>query len=80
MINHKLKCQSIYFNASVAGDKPFTIRLNDRDYQIGDTITKYEYNSNKPTGRTADFIITYILKDFDNGLYPNYCILGLKPI
>ena len=37
---HNLKIKAEYANAKLAGDKMFEIRLNDRDYKIGD-IVKY---------------------------------------
>ena len=35
---HNLKIKAEYANAKLRGDKPFEIRLNDRDFKIGDLI------------------------------------------
>ena len=35
---HNLKIKAEYANAKLAGDKMFEIRLNDRNYKIGDII------------------------------------------
>jgi len=35
---HELKIKAEYANAKLKGIKPFEIRLNDRDYQVGDII------------------------------------------
>lgn len=35
---HNLKIKAEYANAKLKGDKPFEIRLNDRDYKVGDII------------------------------------------
>lgn len=37
---HELKIKAEYANAKLKGIKPFEIRLNDRDYKVGD-IVKY---------------------------------------
>ena len=35
---HNLKIKAEYANAKLRGDKPFEIRLNDRDFKVGDLI------------------------------------------
>ena len=35
---HELKIKAEYANAKLKGIKPFEIRLNDRNYQVGDII------------------------------------------
>lgn len=35
---HYLKIKAEYANAKLKGDKPFEIRLNDRDFHVGDVI------------------------------------------
>lgn len=35
---HNLKIKAGYASAKLRGDKPFEIRLNDRDFQVGDIV------------------------------------------
>jgi len=41
--NHELKLNTEYFGRVQSGQKPFEIRKNDRDYQVGDTVTFLEF-------------------------------------
>ena len=59
---HEIKCWPEFFNPAYLGDKPFEIRLNDRDFKVGDTILLREYD-NKKDRFTGDWVfqkITYI--------------------
>lgn len=38
MTLHYLKIKAEYANAKLKGDKPFEIRLNDRNFHMGDVI------------------------------------------
>ncbi len=63
---HKLKCVPFYYQLIVDGVKPFEVRNNDRDFQVGDTILLQEYLPNQIgegvyTGREIELLITYIL-------------------
>jgi hypothetical protein len=42
--NHDLKTIQPYFDDIVAGRKTFEMRLNDRQFQPGDTVTLREFN------------------------------------
>jgi ASC-1-like (ASCH) protein len=59
MAHHEIKIQKEFMQAKVAGDKPFEIRLNDRGYQKGDTIT---YISDKfpNVAYDGEWEITYV--------------------
>lgn len=58
---HELKILPEYFNAVIIGDKTFEIRLNDRNYQIGDDVILKEYSPEVGyTGREMTKTITYI--------------------
>lgn len=43
MKTHNLKCDPEFFPAVVDGSKPFEIRENDRDYDVGDLLVLNEY-------------------------------------
>lgn len=72
-IEHELKTWPEYFQAIVEGRKPFEYRLNDRDFQVGDTLFLREFvPPTDPenlqdiayyTGRTLRRVVTYILDD-----------------
>jgi len=79
MKKHDLKTIQPFYNDVESGAKPFEVRFNDRDYQVGDILMLQEWNINGHflTGRECQKEITYIL---DN---PDYCkegyvILGIK--
>jgi len=70
---HHLKTWPEFFEASLAGIKPFEVRKNTRDFKLGDILILEEYLTGRKLART----ITYI---FDN---PGFCadgyvVLGVK--
>jgi len=87
MNQHELKTDPIPFEAAIQGNKPFELRLNDRDYQVGDIVilneTQFsceEMAEGSPlvfTGRSLKRIITDVREGY--GLKDGYCVLGLKP-
>lgn len=74
---HRLKTIQPFFNDVKARLKTFELRLNDRDYKVGDRIDFYEYPEPNPDciPMFARYI-TYVLTDFP-GLTPGYAILGI---
>ena len=79
-MNHELKIEEKFFKRLTAGLKTFEIRLNDRDFQVNDTITfiitpfgakhDYSYPENH-------YLITYIYSGY--GLEEGFCILSIRP-
>jgi len=60
-MTHELKIDEQYFDAVIEGIKNFEIRLNDRNFEVGDGILLQEVDSlRKYTGRTVSGTITYI--------------------
>ena len=57
---HYLKILSMFFEDALIGLKPFEIRLNDRDFQVGDLVWLLEIESGKYTGRMIFGKITYM--------------------
>ena len=77
-MHHDLKLFTKYFQAVVDGRKRSEVRYNDRNYQVGDTITLREgqpgLNGFEYTGRTISARISYI-DDFGlNACYVNLSI------
>ena len=85
---HELKTDSNVFQAVVEGLKTYEIRLNDRNYQIGDTLilqeTEYtgdEMKQGQPlvyTGKDCRVIITHILYGPIYGLREDWVILSIR--
>lgn len=63
MTRHHLKTWTEPFRATKSGLKPYELRLNDRDYKVGDTLILEEYypHDGSYTGDHLEKIVTYIL-------------------
>lgn len=61
---HKIKIELQYFDKSSAGLKPWELRLNDRDYKVGDILILREWDPKKKefTGRILTRQITEMFK------------------
>lgn len=77
---HELKCWPEHFRTVRSREKPFEVRKNDRDYQVGDTLILWEwipperwieqYEGDGYTGELEIVTVTYVLDD------PAYCLPG----
>lgn len=79
----EVKTYPKYLVAAIRGEKTFTVRKNDREYEVGGVIRKMGYTPDKGyTGEYADFKITYILThdDFPDGIKEGYIVCGIKLI
>lgn len=77
MTTHRLKCQQPWYSDLLSRVKTFDLRLDDRNYKVGDTLVLQEYSEKYGyTGREFDRQVMYILRDFP-GLKEGYCILGV---
>ena len=84
MTHHNLKCHPKQFNPIRDGSMKSTVRFNDRNYQVGDSIT---FNECEPcigaaegfkySGRVESAIISYI-DDF--GCQHGYVNLSLSDV
>ena len=83
MIRHIIKCWSPYFDDVVAGKKKFEARLNDRNYQEGDSIVMRHYDPQAKvySGREWIGTIGYVLRGAPccNPAFSEYCIFELIP-
>lgn len=59
---HELKCWPAYFSQVKEGKKRFELRLDDRGFEVGDTIVLREWHLGEYTGHTCQAKILYILK------------------
>jgi len=79
MKTHKLKTHVEYYQKVVSGEKDWELRLNDRNFEIGDQLILEEYDNDKKeyTGYSTSRIVTYMLKDAEHfGLMNGYCIMS----
>ena len=80
-MHHDLKLFTKYFQSVVDGRKRSEVRYNDRNYQVGDTITLHEgqpgLSGFEYTGRTVSCRISFI-DDF--GLNAGYVNLSIADV
>lgn len=87
---HHLKTHPQPFHAVRLGDKTYEIRVNDRDYRVGDTLVLEEWSpevlvidgisvSRGYTGLNLARRVTYMTPGGEWGLPPNICVLALGP-
>jgi len=65
MKNHNLKTWPEFYQAVIRGEKTFEVRLNDRGYEVGDTLTLQEFDPAKQeyTGNEIVKQVPYILRE-----------------
>lgn len=85
---HDLKTWPKPFAAVRAGLKPWELRLNDRDHQVGDTLRLREWSPAIPddypnpgfyTGQVEERLVTWMLDGGRFGLPKGYVIMSLAP-
>lgn len=61
---HHLKCWPVHFEELWSYRKTFELRLNDRDYHVGDKLHLQEWDkgTGKYSGREMWFTVTHLLK------------------
>lgn len=89
---HALKCWPRYFNDIASGKKTFEIRLNDRNFKVGDHLVLLEFdpggivdddqNTSKPvfSGNTIVTEVVYIVVGGQFGLAEGYVVMGIKVV
>ncbi|MEH2000388.1 MAG: ASCH/PUA domain-containing protein [Nostoc sp.] len=79
MATHNLKTWIPFYQDVIDGRKTFELRKNDRDYQVGDTLTLIEVdprNELAATGRQTNKEVIYLLAGW--GLEEGYVVLAIK--
>lgn len=78
-ITHVVKCWPEPFDARQQGLKPWELRLNDRDYRVGDLLCQHRWcpKSNHYTGLMDQHRITWALYGPAFGLPAGYVIMTL---
>lgn len=76
---HILKTWPEFYEPAVIGVKPFEVRKDDRDFQLGDELILAEFIPGGTfTGRIHKRTIIYILKGGQFGIAAGYVVLGLR--
>jgi ribosomal protein S17 len=78
---HNLKVHPQYFREIKAGRKNWELRLNDRDFQIGDYLYLREFDPESKTYTGEEIVnlkIVYILENH-YALKENYVIISFPP-
>lgn len=75
---HVLKSEKRFFQDELSGKKQFTIRKNDRNYQVGDIVYLKETEDGVYTGRRDPLghEIKYIFHGGQYGLEEGYCVFN----
>jgi hypothetical protein len=65
----------------VSGEKAFELRVNDRDFRVGDTLRllEWEPNAARFTGNKIDCQVTYIAQGVF-GLPPDLCVMSVAAV
>lgn len=86
-MRHDLKCWSGPFAAVERGEKTHEVRVNDRNYQVGDILKLHEWNPHDPVRHTGGYTgkllwvqVTYISEGGTFGLPANLCVMSIKRI
>lgn len=76
---HNLKCWPEYFEAVWFERKTFEIRINDRDFKVGDMLKLEEYNREGGfcTGNCVYAEVVYLLESAP-GLQSEYVLIGIR--
>ena len=76
---HVLKCWPEFFRATLAGDKPFEVRENDRNYQVSDwlLLREWEPGAEEYADRAILAKVTYVLDD-PRFVLPGYVVMGIR--
>lgn len=82
MKTHELKLLKEPFREKWNGNKNWEYRLNDRDFQVGDTLVEKEYDhiNNTFTGREITEEVTYIVPGGQYNVPDDYVIMSTKSI
>jgi Domain of unknown function (DUF3850) len=81
MRTHELKTWPEQWRALARGEKPFEVRRDDRDFEVGDHLILDEFDPRpnaEQSGRAVDAWITYKLVGGQFGIEEGFCVLGLK--
>lgn len=79
-MTHELKTWVPYFQAVKSGKKKFEVRINDRDYKLGDTLILKEYDDENYTytGNTLTVKVIYTLHGGNFGVQEGFILMDIE--
>lgn len=80
---HELKTWPCYYDRIIEGKKNFEVRKNDRDFQVGDTLSLHRYDPEteaRYSGKIITANVEYILHGPNFGIQEGYCVMGIRVI
>jgi hypothetical protein len=84
---HELKIDPMFWGSLVIGEKKAEIRINDRDYKVGDILEFYPFSikggsvlGGSMFKENVRRVITHIVDCGDWGLPVGYCMLSMAPV
>ncbi len=75
---HELKLRSEFYLRVATGQKPFEIRKNDRDYQVGDRLIMREWQDGVGFVDNSETIIADVTYISTFNQQPGYVVMGIK--
>lgn len=80
-MEHDLKCWPEFWDNLVLGRKQFEIRIDDRGFDLWDTLLIREWNpvSHTYSGREIRKRVTYLLRNW-RGIQSGYVIMSLTAV
>jgi len=77
---HELKTDRQVFNLTIRGVKNYEVRLNDRDFKVGDKLRLKEWDPVQKiyTGRTVTRNVDHILFGGQYGISPDYVVMSIS--
>ena len=75
-MEHIIKCAHRHYEKITRGEKKFELRINDRNFNVGDSVLLMETLNGIHTGESHAIKIRYILKQYRHGLQGGYCIFN----
>lgn len=78
-MQHELRCWPEHYAPVDSGAKTVELRLNDRNYQVGDTLHLREYEpiERHYTGRASFYRVTHIVQG-GPWLTPGYVAMSIR--
>ena len=80
-VRHELKTHPEPFEAVMAAEKMYEVRVNDRNFQVGDQLLLREWDPYRGdyTGQRLQVTVSYMTQGGTFGLPETLCVMGIIP-